>query len=324
MKLVAPIVFLLVLVCSAVFGILWWKIETAAPSTSPEEVRFVITRGSSAETIGRNLKEANLIKNPFAFKLYLQATRLVTKLPPGQFKIPKNLTLSEVVDLLLEGPVELWVTIPEGLRREQYPKLIAESLGLSAARAQEFEESFLAESENLEGFLFPDTYLFPPDVTAAQVVSVLKNTFDKKFAPTAQELSSVGLSLGEVVTLASIIERETRNAKERPTVAGVYFNRLNAGWPLQADATIQYITGDAKDWWKPPTAVDKEIDSFYNTYKYRGLPPGPIANPSLTSLEAVMNPEDTDYWYYLHDSKGVIYFAKTLEEHNQNIRRYLR
>ncbi|OGM33404.1 hypothetical protein A2803_04365 [Candidatus Woesebacteria bacterium RIFCSPHIGHO2_01_FULL_44_21] len=324
MKLIAPIVFLLTLLVAGLLGFLWWNSATAAPGTSSEEVRFTITRGSSAETIGKNLKEAGLIRDTFALKIYLQSKGLVAKLPPGQFKIAKNLKLPELVSVLLKGPVELWVTIPEGLRREQYPEIFAAGLELSPADATSFEEEFLLATENLEGFLYPDTYLFPPNVTAEQVISVLRNTFDKKFTPTQEELDAVGLTLDEAVTLASIIERETRNASERPTVVGVYLNRLGADWPLQADATIQYVTGDSEDWWKTPTTAQKEVNSFYNTYKYPGLPPAPIANPSLTSLEAVINPEDTDFWFYLHDPDGVIHFAQTLEEHNLNVQRYLR
>lgn len=316
--------FLFVSFIAIGLGLVWYFSETAAPSTSSEEKRFVITKGSSATEIARDLEEAGLIKNALAFKIYTQINGVADSIPPGRFLIPQNLNLEQLIGLLRAGPTELWVTIPEGLRREQIPAIFAQSLELSPAQAAGFEEQFLAETESLEGFLYPDTYLFPPDVTASAVVSTLRNTFEKKFAPSQEELNSVGLTLDEVVILASIIERETKSAQERPMVAGVYFNRLNADWPLQADATIQYVTGDAEDWWKTPTAAEKEINSFFNTYEYPGLPPAPIANPSLTSLEAVINPEDTDFWFYLHDSEGTIHFAETLEAHNQNISKYLR
>lgn len=311
---------------------LWWNGAISAPSADAKEVRFTITRGASAETIGKNLKEAGIIKDTLAFKLYLQSKGLTSKLPPGQFRIPRNLTMPAVVDFLMEGPAEFWVTIPEGYRREQIPSAFIKSLELSGAAAEEFEEEFLEASGGMEGFLYPDTYLFAPDVSGAQAVALLRATFDKKFSPTPAELSAVGLTLEEVVTLASIIERETKSPKERPVVAGIYFNRLDAGWPLQVDATLQYAIANVKcrmpsvecSWWEIPTAEDKEFDSRYNTYKYPGLPPGPIANPGLTSLEAVINPEDTPYWYYIHDSEGVIHYAETLEEHNRNVTRYLR
>ena len=323
-KVLAPIIFLLVLVVTGLLGLLWWNSATSAPSGNTEEVLFTITKGASAEKIGNNLAEAGLIRNTFALKLYLQSNGLASQIPPGQFRIPKNLSLSRRVELLMAGPTILWVTIPEGYRREQIPGVFAKAFELTPTAAQAFEEEFLVASGGLEGYLYPDTYLFPPDATPQQAVSTLRNTFTKKFAPTQAELAEVGLTVDEAVALASIIERETRNPEERPVVAGIYFNRLKADWPLQADATLQYVLGDENEWWPNPTAADKEVNSFYNTYKYPGLPPFPIANPGLTSLEAVAKPQNTEYWYYLHDPDGAIHFAETLEEHNANISKYLK
>lgn len=330
------LLLLLVVLFATLFVIafLWWKTALAAPSTNSEEIRFTITRGSSAESIGKNLAEAGLIKSHFAFKLYLSANGLITKLPPGQFLIAQNLTLPEVVDVLMGGPTELWVSIPEGLRREQYPAIFTSALGIDGEEKDNFHQTFLSETEQIEGTLFPDTYLFPPDITAPQAVSRLTSTFNQKFSPSSEEISRTGLSLSQIITLASIIERETRNPSERPEVAGVYFNRLNADWPLQADATVQYVAGtqncrsaitSCNNWWTSPTRAQIDsMDSPYNTYKYTGLPPAPIANPSLSSLEAVINFTDTDYWFYIHDKAGQIYFARSLDEHNVNISRYLR
>lgn len=323
-KYLVFIVFVFTVFIAGAFGLMWYFSETAAPSSDPQEVRFVIVKGSSAAKIAADLKEAGLIKSALAFKVYTQVNSVSDSIPPGQFNIPKNLKVEELVSLLRKGPTELWVTIPEGLRREQYPEIFNKALGLSGVEAQVFRQEFLSASTGFEGYLYPDTYLFPQDATGQQAVNLLKNTFNKKFAPREDKLKAIGLNLDEVVILASIIERETRSPGERATVAGIYFNRLGAGWPLQADATIQYATGDEKAWWNPPAAIQKEIDSRFNTYKYTGLPPAPIANPSVTSLEAVIDPETTDYWFYIHDSRGEIHFARTLEEHNQNIQKYLR
>ena len=133
------------------------------------------------------------------------------------------------------------------------------------------------------------------------------------------------------MTLASIIERETKGADERPVVAGILLKRLNAGWPLQVDASVQYAVSSSNcrgrildcEWWPILTRSDLDIDSRYNTYKYAILPPGPIANPGLTSLQAAVYPQSSDYWYYIHDDKGIIHYAKTHEEHNENVARYL-
>ncbi|OGZ27997.1 MAG: hypothetical protein A2427_03225 [Candidatus Nealsonbacteria bacterium RIFOXYC1_FULL_40_7] len=296
-------------------GMVWWKGATGAPSKNEENVSFLITKGSGAEKIGRNLKETGLIKSAFAFKVYLQVYGLATKVPPGEFELTGNLTLGEIVETLLKGPTELWITVPEGLRREEVVEKFIEGLGLTDEEAVSLRKEFLAESVGMEGYLFPDTYLFPKDIQASRVVNVMRSTFEKKF-PGGSE---------EAVILASILERETLTAKERPVVAGILMNRLNNDWPLQADATIQYALGEPGKWWpRPLTRADLEINSLYNTYKFIGLPPGPIANPGLTSLNAAANPEETEYWYYIHDTDGVIHYAETLEEHNQNVQMYLR
>lgn len=316
-------------------GFFWWKTVTSAPSNNPQEARVVIVKGASAERIANALEEAGVVKSAFAFKLYLQLKGMTTSIPTGEFEIPQNLSVAQVVTKLLEGPTEVWVTIPEGLRYEQYPDFFINALNLSGTEAIEFRQAFLTAAQAYEGRLFPDTYLVPKDITPVAAVNILTSTFETVFKPEWKaELSRIGLDQDQVVILASLIERETINNEERPVVAGIMFNRLREGWPLQIDATIQYIMANAScdpmdttscTWWsKNITKLDLEIDSLYNTYLYPGLPPGPIANPGRSSLEAVIFPEQTDYWFYLHDESGQIHYAKTLQEHNQNIQQYLR
>lgn len=318
-----------------IVGFFWWKSVTSAPSDNPKEARVVIVKGASAERIANALEEAGVIKSAFTFKLYLQLKGMTTSIPTGEFEIPQNLSLSQVVAKLLEGPTEVWVTIPEGLRYEQYPDLFINALNLSGTEAIEFKQLFLTSAEAYEGRLFPDTYLVPKDITATDAVNILTTTFESVFKPEWEaELSKLGLDQDEVIILASLLERETISDSERPVVAGIMFNRLREGWPLQIDATIQYIMAnvncnpiDSEDctWWsKNITKSDLEIDSAYNTYLYSGLPPAPIANPGRSSLESVVFPEETDYWFYLHDSDGKIHYGETLEDHNQNIQKYLR
>lgn len=330
------VAFLLVVaLISLVCIFIWWSSATSAPSSASEEKTVIINRGSSAEKIGGILKEAGVIKNTTAFKLYLQKENLNTSIPPGKFKIPQNLNLSDVIEILLEGPVEKWVTVPEGLRREQVPALFADVLELEGVERQEFIVSFLLASSEKEGFLFPDTYLVDPDVTATAVVSMMENTFSKKVTEDMVEaLSDLGFSLDEGVIMASLLERETLTGAERPIVAGILFNRLEAGWPLQVDAAVQYAMANVScgdgalecaEWWPRLTkSTDLELDSPYNVYLYSGLPPSPIASPGFASLEAVAFPERSDYWFYLHDPDGNIHYSRSLEEHNQNIARYLR
>ena len=327
--LILLLVFGTLVLIAALGGIYWWRGANEAPNSDPTEVRFVITKGSSAETIGKNLEGQGLIKSAFAFKIYLQSKSLIAKIPPGEFDIPGNLKMGEVVLLLMQGPSEVWVTIPEGLRREEVADIVAESFGYEGLDREAYVDEFLDASERMEGYLFPDSYLFDPDVSAPQVVQRLRSTFDSKFNLT----NSSSLSLDEVVTLASIIEREAGNGDERAIVAGIYLNRINAGWSLDADATLQYAVGNVQcsgslrgcDWWPRPVTVSmKESNSPYNTYRFAGLPPGPICNPGLSALKAAADPEESNYWFYLHDADGVIHYARSLQEHNLNISQYLR
>lgn len=323
-KYLVFILFFIVLALGALVGAFWYFSQTAAPTANSEEIKFVITKGSSATKIAKELKEAGLIKSALAFKVYSQLNGISDSIPPGSFLVPQNLNLEELVSLLRKGPTELWVTIPEGLRREQFSERFADTFELSGQEAIDFRTEFLSLSQDDEGYLFPDTYLFPKDATPAVIVSKLKNTF-------GQKTKSLDLTREEVI-LASILERETLNADEGPLVAGILLKRAAAGWPLQADATAQYVAGTKRcsalsndcEWWKNPTSEDLAIVSPYNTYKQPGFPPAPISNAGLAMLTAAANPESSDFWYYLHDSEGVIHYGRTLEEHNANISRYLR
>lgn len=250
------------------------------------------------------LAQERLIHNYWVAKLYLQGTGLDQKVRPGSYLLSRSQSLEELLISLTAGPRDIWVTIPEGFRREQ----IAERF---ESFAQFDKSEFLRLTATSEGKLFPDTYLVPLYATTENVVDMLLQNFAKK----------VGEISDDNLIIASLVEREVRNPDERPTVAGIILKRWEAGWPLQIDATVQYVQGDSKDWW--PKDIDTKKPSAYNTYMNVGLPPSPIANPGLAVIQAVLKPEKTDYWYYLSDSKGITRFAKTLREHNLNIDKYL-
>lgn len=306
-------------------GFVWWSGAIKAPSRDETEKRVVITRGSSASQIGNELKQGGIVKNSFAFKFYVHATGASKDIQAGEYNLSSNLKLREVVDRLLDGPSEIWVTIPEGLRREQVAEKFVSTFGLLEAAGSTFRSDFLAKTQNSEGYLFPDTYLLPKDASAAAVANLMTATFGKRVTSEMRDdLAQTGLALDEAVTLASLVERETLSNEERPVVAGIILNRLEADWPLQVDAAVQYAVGKPGDWWPRPLASsDLAVNSFYNTYEFTGLPPGPIASPGLSSIKAAIYPENSDYWFYLHDSDGEIHYAETLEEHNLNIARYL-
>jgi UPF0755 protein len=188
----------------------------------------------------------------------------------------------------------------------------------------------LPEGANLQGYLFPDTYILPVGATADELVLLMLETFLARFTPELREqAASHGLNMHQAVTLAAIVEREAAVPEERPVIAGVFYNRLEAADLLQTDPTVQYSVAELDPlsvqtygWWKQELTVeDLAIDSPYNTYKYPGLPPGPITNPGLAPLEAVANPAETDYYYFVADAKtgdGSHLFAVTLEEHEAN------
>lgn len=328
------VLLFILLIGTLVGGFLWWQNAQEAPNVEARNKRIVIEKGSSAAEIAKLLKQEGIIKNELAFRIYARTSDLSGRLQAGEFNLPVNKSLPEVTALLLSGPTEIWVTIPEGLRREQIALRFASSFGLEGEAFDEFVSSFMDLTVEREGMLFPDTYLIARDATPERVVSLLSNTFDKRVtAQMKQSITSQGRTLNEALTLASIIERETKNnPNERAIVAGILLKRIEAGWPIQADATLQYALGSEQctvdsqqcDWWIPPTAALKEsLNSPYNTYKNQGLPPAPIASPGLSSIEAAINPAESDYWFYIHDDSGKIYYARTLEEHNQNIARYL-
>lgn len=314
-----PLFILLVLA-----GMGAWFYSVVKPISSTKEfTSFVINKGQSAGQVAQNLEKSGIIRSALAFKIYLQFTNQAGNIQTGEFRLSSGLTLFEVVEALQKGPLELWVTIPEGLRREEVAVKFAQTLG----KDQTFINEFLDLTEGMEGMLFPDTYLFPKEASAASVVKKLLSNFNTKTQGISSETE---LDQNQILTLASLIERETKKGNEREVVAGILLKRIDAGWPLQVDAAVQYAVATQRsggkiieNWWPILTRDDLAINSPYNTYKFQGLPPAPIANPGLTAIKAAYNPQDSDYWYYIHDNSGVIHYAKTLEEHNQNIAKYL-
>lgn len=326
-------VFFIIVLFGAIAGYFWYQEQIKPVSNNTNVSEFIITKGKTAEQVGQDLQKAGFIRNPLAFKLYVQLTDKTQKIQAGRFRLSPSYTMTQVVDSLSKGPVELWVTIPEGLRREEVVEKVITALEMPEAQATIFREEFLAGTKGMEGMLFPDTYLFPRDATADRVISTMKNTFDKRVdAQMRADIAKSAFSLNQIVTLASLLERETKGKSEdeRPTVAGILYNRLRRGMPLQVDASVQYALSSERcksqvscDWWPTITRSDYEYKHPYSTYTNTGLPPGPIANPGISVLKAAVYPTQTDYLYYIHDKNGTIYYAKTLQEHNQNVQKYL-
>lgn len=281
---------------------------------------FVVNLGDPLNIIVNNLSKQGLIRNKVVFYLIVKQLGIERKIQAGDFRVSPKMTAMEVAKNLTHGTLDIWVTLIEGMRKEEIAQTISKDLNIP-------ETEFIKIAS--EGYLFPDTYLIPTTATAESVVTILKNNFNNKFG---QELHDKAknkkLTEKEVLILASLVEREARQPVTRQKVAGIILKRYLADWPLQIDATVQYAIGyqsNEKSWWKKDlTEDDLKIDSPFNTYKNTGLPPEPICNPSLSSIEAVINADPkTPYWYYITDKNGVMHYSITLEEHNNNIRKYL-
>lgn len=297
-------------------GGFWFYKNSGQVNANEKYNYFIIEKGTSASQIGEGLEEEGFIKSALAFKIYIQFTGQTSKLQAGEFRLTPSYSLFQTVSALSKGPVELWVTIPEGLRREE----IAQKFATVLDRDNTFVTDFLEASKGKEGYLFPETYLFSREASASAIVKKMTDTFEGK---TKGLKNNSGYTLAEALVLASIIERETKTDEERPMVAGVLLNRLSVGMPLQVDASVQYAVGTSKNWWPILTLENLSVNSSYNTYKNKGFPPSPISNPGLSSIKAALNPEANDYWYYIHEPSGQIHYGRTLEEHNANIAKYL-
>ena len=308
-----------------VFGLLffWWSLALSPVcSVNCQNQVFVVYKGEGISSVADRLNKAKFIRDPFVFKAISFYLKINNQIQAGDYRLSPQMSVSEIAKELTHGTIDVWVTLVEGWRREQTAEKIAQS-GLDNFDKKEF----LEKTKNLEGELFPDTYLIPKIADTAKIIDIITRNFNKKVESVPKN----------TLILASIIEREVPHQEDRPIIAGILLKRLKASWPLQIDATVQYALASAKcmvplqgeqstkcDWWpKNLTKTDLLIKSPYNSYLNRGLPPAPSSSPGLDAIKAAQNPVQTDYWYYLSDSSGITHYAKTIEEHNQNIQKYL-
>jgi len=301
-------------------GWFWWRysISPVDPKdTAP--IIFVVTRGEGGKDIAADLANQNLIHSSTGFYLLIKLLGIERQMQAGDFRLNKSMDARTIAQELTHGILDVWVTTLEGWRDEEIATQLAKNLDIP-------EDQFLQNAT--EGHMFPDTYLIPRDATGAAVAKMFLDNFDTKVTLGMRgDAKKTGLTFAQTITLASIVEREGKTDADRPVIAGILVNRMKLGMPLQVDATLQYALGYQpfeKTWWKKElTDDDKKIDSLYNTYTNVGLPPGPICNPGLSSIKAAIYPTDSDYLYYLHDAIGAVHYAKTADEHNANIRKYL-
>ncbi|MEK7494705.1 MAG: endolytic transglycosylase MltG [Patescibacteria group bacterium] len=295
---------------------------------------FEVRLGEDAFQVSARLKEQGIIRSSVAFLWHLVKEKDVHSLVAGTYEVSGSQSIAEIAHVLTQGKIQeaaqdIRVTFPEGWTA----RMMAERLTAQGLPGEEFrliaekpsaelraEFDFLAglpAKATLEGFLFPDTYLFAPDATADVIIHTLLRNFGTKVTPDLRNASKEsGHTFFQVVTLASIIEEEGRSEEDRKMISDIFWKRIAIGQPLQSDATVNYILGTFKD---QPTLKDLETNSPYNTYQNAGLPPGPISNPGLISLRAAIYPKDNPYFYFLNNPETrVTVFSRTFEEHKQN------
>ncbi len=304
--------------------------------TDAAPVQFAVTAGQNANTVSARLADSGLVRNPDLLSRYMRYKGLDNQIEAGNFTLNAAMTIPEIAQTLIKAaPQEVIVRVWEGWRIEQVaeslaaqPNLAITTDGFMALAGPGGQRpggySFLADmpaGASLEGYLFPDTYRFLPGTSAAAVVARFLSEFDSQVTTQMRsDAAAQGLTLYQAVTLASIIEREAVHDEERPVISSVFHNRLRLGMNLDADPTTQYGLAQPGDWWPQLNLDPRTVDDSYNTYAHSGLPPGPIANPGLSSLRAAIYPAATDYLYFRAkcDGSQTHNFSVTYEQHVAN------
>jgi UPF0755 protein len=289
-----------------------------------------IPPGAGPAAIGRRLAAAGIVRDELSFRTALWRSGRARRLQAGEYRFDRPMSARDVIDKLARGDVYLRsITFPEGLTIRQMAEIYArEEFGPSvdfvrAAGNVSLIRDVDAQADDLEGYLFPSTYSLPRKATAEQLVGKMVTAFRDALAPEFVDRAAArGLSVRQLVALASLVEKETAKPEERPIVAAVYSNRLKLSMPMQADPTVIYAMERAGRHDGNLTREDLRFDSPYNTYRYPGLPPGPIASPGRASLEAAASPADLPYIYFVSRNDGSHVFSATLDEHNRNVFEY--
>ncbi|XOU94660.1 MAG: endolytic transglycosylase MltG [Candidatus Kerfeldbacteria bacterium] len=328
------------IVAISLVGLYFTKINSSV-SDSEEIKIFSVKSGEGVKVISANLKDEEIINSSYIFEWYVYLGGSESKFLAGDYELMASLNIKEVVEIMTLGQsqAEIEITIIEGWKSDEIDKYLASQdiieRGAFIAKSNiidtrtiivDKEYSFLdgkPSNQGLEGYLFPDTYRIFKDSTSVDIIKRMLNNFETKFTDQMKQDSEIGnMTVYEIITLASIIEKEVSNDEDRKNVASVFYNRLNNGMGLQSDATVNYVTKEDRP---QPTLEDLEVDSPYNTYMYRDLPPGPISNPSLSSIMAAIYPADTNYFYFLNkiNDDGSTVFSNTYDEHLNNKAKYL-
>ncbi len=305
--LIFPI-FLIILI-----GFVWFRFLGAVCNDA--SIKIVSFSDDTAKVlVAQKLRREGLVRSELAANLFLTKD----KYPAGGYDLALNMNIFEAAKVMADGPQLLWVVVPPGWRREQ----LAEKLQIKFKWTQKDVEDFLSFPE---GEYFPDTYLVPRADSGKQIAARMHNNFNEKFAPYAEKFLAANIKNDTALKIASLVQRES-GGDDMPLIAGIIWNRLEKGMGLKIDATIQYAKGKVDgNWWGKVSVADyTNVDSVFNTYEYKGLPPAPIASTGTAAWKAVLNPAKTDCLYYLHDHLGQIHCSPTYEGHLENIEKYFR
>jgi UPF0755 protein len=334
-KLIVVFIFIIGFI-TASFFYLHFKVYRVASNLN-REVEFKIEKGENTLKIGENLEEEKIISGKYYFAYYIWKSGLKGKIVAGKYILPPHLSIPEIAVIITTGEIQsgqIKITFPEGwmikdmkerLRNnnfnvDKFDDLVTNPPYFSDKYGYEFL-SQVPKGKNLEGYLFPDTYYFGKNATSEEMIKKMLDNFNDKLTPDLQtEINSQGKTIYEIVTMASIIEGEVKSAEDRKIVSGIFWNRIKNGQALQSCATLAFVLGENK---KQYSFEDTRVESPYNCYLNKGLPPGPINNPGLVSIMAAIYPIATDYNYFLTDpATGKTIFSKTIEEHNANKLKY--
>jgi len=305
-------------------------------ATAGDSVYFTVEQDESVDSIADRLKDEGLIRSPAYFRFRVRIAGLGGDIIAGRYLIDPAMSTTQIIHLITSRDAalaqEAQVRFVEGWRTEQYAEALVDAGVITSAedfmaatREQRWNDEFAflhtrPSGVALEGYLFPDTYNFRLNSTPDDVLTTLLATFQERVEPESiTETDQMGLTLHQIITIASIVEREAVLPDERPVIASVYYNRIREGMPLQADPTVQFDLGKPGNWWPELSPEDIQQNGRYNTYLNPDLPPGPICNPSLASIEAALRPAQSDYLFFVARGDGSHAFAVTAEEHQQNV-----
>ena len=308
-----------------VFLIYGWILFNPTGNSKQIEI-FVIPQNKEGFNVTQALWEQKFIKNTRAFQFLLNTFAKNREIESGGYRLSQNMNAWQVLKKITGKQDLFWVTISFCPRKEQVGEKLANILGWSQEKLNKWNIVYKSSKpEYFEGVYYPDTYLIPADESEIEVAERFINRFNEKFALLADEFSAKNIKWTTGLKIASLIAREAAGAQDMKLISGIIWNRLDKGMPLQIDATMQYTLGKNVDgsWWGNINLDEKQSDSLYNSYLYKGLPPTPICSPNIDAIEATLNPEETDCLYYLHDENKQIHCAKTYKEHKANIVKYL-